>query len=1119
MSRPDFIDNIEGNTLARVLKEILEEGSQETEDGRRGIDAVRIASAYFSPSGFSQIASRVARVPNARILLGTDPISPGDQWKRPVDETDEQFAQRKLKERMRRQEESIRAERDHMPFTRETSAALERLAASLENGEIKVRRYAEQFLHAKAYIFTGSDPEKKGGLDGVIAGSSNLTRAGLASNLELNLGRYDPGTLSKAVDWFDGLWDKAEPYDLAELFKGVFEPRLPFEIFLRVLWELYGDEIEKDAEADGNLPLTSFQKHGVVRAQRLIDERGGVIVADEVGLGKTFIAGEILSRYRERRQRALLLCSAALRDSTWRKFESDYQIHLEVLSYEELAAGWYTTEQGEERNRKLRQPADDYQLVIIDEAHNYRNPDSTHRAGSLRKLLYGRRKDLLMLTATPVNNSLWDLYHLTRYFLKQDSALSHKGILSIRQKFETAMRMEIENLSPEVLYPIIDETTVKRTRAFVKKHYPNDQIRGPDGKMMQIVFPQPRAITVKYDLDGLHSELFGLVERYLDPGHVDALTFARYTAQKYLHEPDPEYTRQVHAATGFLMSGLLKRFESSATALRISTERMIGQHEQFLAALDKGHVLTTDFFREISLQGDEDFDQMLEESEHTRLADDYEIESLKSDVRSDLEKLRELHGLVGRIEPKADPKLQELSRQLTEIAKQAREEADSSSDALQKRKVLIFSFFADSVRWVKEFLDEEVERESELEAYKGRTDMVVGSGKGEETDKADAAAKFSPETAGSGGGRSAGSTDILVCTDVLAEGVNLQQCRHVINYDLPWNPMRLVQRHGRIDRIGSRHKRIYLRTFFPTDRLENLLELEKRIHRKIAMAAKSIGVTSPVAEAPDSQQVFTETREEIEKLLREDSSIYERGGTERETQSGEEYRQTLRKALQERRDAIVNMPWKAGSVMAKGDQQGMFFCAKAGDRVYLRFIHCNRQWAPVYAEGGETGDPKPQIISELGTCLRIIECESTQPLLQGQEIRNAAYDLWLLVREAIWKDWMHEADPSNLQPKVRLLNQKVAQHIRSHPPAGMEQDAVDRALNIVETPWSRRDEKMLKDWYESDPGLPPVELSKRLAEKINNSGLEPAYPPDPLPPIQQEKINPLVWMAIVKGIM
>ena len=197
--------------------------------------------------------------------------------------------------------------------------------------------------------------------------------------------------------------------------------------------------------------------------------------------------------------------------------------------------------------------------------------------------------------------------------------------------------------------------------------------------------------------------------------------------------------------------------------------------------------------------------------------------------------------------------------------------------------------------------------------------------------------------------------DLLISTDVLAEGVNLQQCRHIVNFDMPWNPMRLVQRHGRIDRIDSPHNRVFLRTIFPADRLDRLLNLEQRILDKLAMAAASVGVEAPIEGAARGRQVFTETREEIERLLREDATLYERGATESAAQSGEEYRQTLRKALEEDRESIVGLPWKIGSGMVKGARRGVFFCAVVGERTFLRFVPADGNW-DVSDQAG-LGDP------------------------------------------------------------------------------------------------------------------------------------------------------------------
>jgi superfamily II DNA/RNA helicase len=159
---------------------------------------------------------------------------------------------------------------------------------------------------------------------------------------------------------------------------------------------------------------------------------------------------------------------------------------------------------------------------------------------------------------------------------------------------------------------------------------------------------------------------------------------------------------------------------------------------------------------------------------------------------------------------------------------------------------------------------------------------------------------FAPTTSGAPAARAGEERDhydILLCTDVLAEGMNLQECRNIINYDLPWNPMRLVQRHGRIDRINSPHDRVYLRTFFPDAQLDRLLELESRVRYKLAQAAASVGVeVTPIEGGAQSRFAFTETRDEIERLHQGDAGLYEAGGTAGAAQSGEEYRQELRRA-------------------------------------------------------------------------------------------------------------------------------------------------------------------------------------------------------------------------------
>ena len=223
--------------------------------------------------------------------------------------------------------------------------------------------------------------------------------------------------------------------------------------------------------------------------------------------------------------------------------------------------------------------------------------------------------------------------------------------------------------------------------------------------------------------------------------------------------------------------------------------------------------------------------------------------------------------------------------------------------------------------------------------------------------------------------------------------------------------MRLVQRHGRIDRIGSPHKRVYLRTIFPADRLDRLLKLEQRILDKLAMAAASVGVAAPIEGSAHGAQVFTETREEIEKLLSEDASIYERGGTVGAAQTGEEYRQTLRNALATNRDDIVNLPWKVGSGMAKGQRRGVFFCVAVADRTYLRFVPANEAWGTISQES---------VVRETGTCLRMIECEPDTPTWYPGFLEDRVYDFWEVAQADVLSEWMLERTPRTFNRRFVL---------------------------------------------------------------------------------------------------
>jgi len=1082
--KPIFIDNRDGNTLEKAIIGRLEA----LRNAGLTPEELCISSAYFNPQGLELLSKETKHLSRIRLLLGAEPTPEALLRRRtPFDPPEPVYTNKQVHTALEKLERSLRFDRDHIPFDIENDKAIRTLLEFLNSGKIEVHRYTKHFLHAKAFIFCGDDR-------GILAGSSNLTYAGLRSNLELNLGHYEDPLVSKVEQWFNKLWEEAPPFDLASIYEELLACYDPYLIYLKILWHLYHSELEEEEKETGHIPITNFQKHGVWRAKKILEKYDGVLIADGVGLGKTYTAGEIIREYRENRQRVLLVCPASLRDTSWKKFLNDFQLLVERVSYEQLAndiqlGGDY---------RYLQNSLEDYALVVVDEAHNYRNPDTPARAAVMRKLLSGKRRDLLLLTATPVNNSLWDLYHIQHFFMKQDAVLADKGVISIRDRFDSAMQTDPFNLNPDLLYPIIDATTVKRTRRFVKKYYKNDMIKGPDGILIPINFPKPLASSIKYELEEVLPGFFERFEEILMPAKAEPLLkMARYQPERYLKTGA---TKEDTALVGLLRSALLKRFESSAYAFCQTVSRLIEQHKAFLNALDWGKVASKEFFKELSAAGDEgEIEEILEASEYTDDAIQYDIARLKKDVSYDLELLIELKDAASSVRPENNPKIDALIEELVSVIEEAEAEAIDDEDSRQKRKVLVFSHFEETIDWIENHITQVVNNDSRLKHYKGRIASISGRDSRNRISRDKAIHGFAPISTEALPPEDEDCFDLLFSTDVLAEGMNLQQCRNIINYDLPWNPMRLVQRHGRIDRIGSTHKKVFLRTFFPDKRLDDLLNLEERVRRKLAQAAASVGLEeTPIEEGAYREQIFTETRDEIEKLLREDASIYEEGGTESAAQTGEEYRQELRKAIERFGDKIERLSWRIGTGMVKGEKTGHMFCATVGDRIYLRFV-------PI--------DSNNPIITELGTCLRLIECTEYTPAKISSSMAEAAYGSWKRARENIFNAWSFETDPANLQPKVRKLNREVAEFIRKYPPSDIPQERLQQCLDAVESPWSRREENQLRIvWKQENENN--IEKSRLLVKEIEKIGAEPFHPPDPLPPINPKDINLICWMAI-----
>ena len=419
-----------GGRVAGALNGYISHAATDFVGGAR----LDVASAFFNVGGYALLADSLDQATGVRLLLGAEPAAPERRPRALGVESlgVERASRQRLRRALEGHERDLAAERDLLGFTPEVDADVRRLVLWLRSPVVEVRRLEDRFLHGKAFLVSDRS-------HGVMAGSSNFTRAGLTSNVELNLGSYSPHVVRQVQEWFEELWVEAAEYDLAGVFAPRLEPHAPYLIFLRMLWEMYGDDLDAEAGGAAQIHLTSFQTDGLWRARRILAERGGVLIADEVGLGKTFLAGELIREAAiDRRQRVLVVTPAMLRDGPWRAFKNHHNLPIELVSYEDLAADARLSPGGS--RRKLDAPnINDYAMVVVDEAQNLRNP-STQRAEALRRLLQGSPpKQLVLLSATPVNNSLWDLYYVLNYFLHNDAAFADVGIRSLRDHFAAAM--------------------------------------------------------------------------------------------------------------------------------------------------------------------------------------------------------------------------------------------------------------------------------------------------------------------------------------------------------------------------------------------------------------------------------------------------------------------------------------------------------------------------------------------------------------------------------------------------------------------------------------------------------------------------------------------------------
>lgn len=1105
---------------------------------------ISIATAYINPSGFNLLADELESAPRVRLLIGAEPEQPVIQSA----VQGEKSASKKLAAATYSHEEWLLRERDLTGFTKDAVVQAERLVEWLKSvdpegkAKVEVRRFTKGFLHGKAYI--SSDLE----LPAVLAGSSNMTYAGLMLNAELNLG-YPAGDqlhTKNVVDWFNEYWDQSETYDLAAVYESMWAEHTPWTIFMKMLYELYGSVLAEERPVAPSFDLARFQIDGISRIRRLLAEQGGAIVADEVGLGKTFLAGEIiLEATDQKRQRVLIVCPAALKESMWIPFIKKYGFRLtDVMSYDEVRI-----KMDPERAEHVQfvNQVKDYAMVVVDEAHNLRNSSAEKSKAIDRVIREGKYpKQVMLLTATPVNNSLRDLETLVSYFIKDDAKFAHLNIPSIHDYIAKAQDIDPENLTPEHLFELMDQVAVRRTRKFVKDHYPNEFIKNPKGESVQIKFPTPRVRRIDYELEGAGESL---VNRVLEALHIDEdddlfgayetakadpnrLMMARYTPSRYLKVPGGVQRIQIQNA-GLLRSALLKRLESSPRALYFTVLRLIGSNEKFLSALEKGHVFESEALNAWVSSDSDDLDDVLEEIEKDELkgarpASEYYVDALKSDAESDLNLLSELLAVAELALEDEDPKFDALVAQLEHISSEAKKIDKLMIPEGDRRKVVIFSTYTDTVIDIHDKLEKllKTSPKSAVGAYVGRLaepqsgsyKSVHKAGKSGGVDQGGRATViegFAPKTAGQldDEGEPLGKDlyDILVTTDVLAEGVNLQQAAQVINYDLPWNPMKIVQRHGRVDRLFSQHSEVHMGLFFPAEHLDEMLGLQRTLERKLAQAEAAVGAANVL---PNRNKTFDVVFHDEAKIEEEFEQLLLKGGIGGAL-SGEEFRRRLFKQLEgfkQQEQVIKGLPFGSGSgfVTDKVQQNGYVFCSRIGDspNPWFRYVVADDAWKVSYFDG------KPRLSTEQLVSLGIADpgSEKTERSMPD-EAYSGAFAAWEVAQQSIHDDWQKLTDPNNLiapLPKAFAdAHELVKKKGEFLGPA--EQSRTLKRLSSV--PPFRVVRKMR--------GVLSLELSDsekvlKVIQLLDEQGIQEANEPKPLPPVAKAEVRLVAWMAVGK---
>lgn len=950
MRIPYVIDNVE-TRLADVLNYLLQ---------RQTGQKVDIATAYFSVRGYNLIREPLSSVRHFRLLLGDNLQEPGDVGLQPNSRA------------------YLRHELNAEPLNEATQRLVEELVRFLRRDDVEVRLYlghdpAEKgrrsFLHAKCYLFYGGADHSQLLFDSLnplvgIVGSSNFTAPGLLTNRELNLVHKTLLDEEEIIDfearhhvlhyaeeridgsitlenqlllksevgaraimdlarWYDDQWRlavdfKADFIDLLESSKFGGRIFTPYEIYMKALYEYFKDDLDSDFSSSATrsaVELAEFQEDAVKKARRILARYDGVIVADSVGLGKTWIGKKLLEDYAyHRRQKALVVCPASLK-RLWEEELRSASISAYIVTQERLG----------QDDLDIRDYAD-VDVILVDEAHNFRNKRAKRYfqlenilAANGRRGRDGGRKKLILLTATPINNNIFDLYNQINLFTGNDRTyFASAGIGDLYKYFLAARRESIEQGSIRI-FNLLEEVVIRRTRQFIQRAYPEATIRG-----RKVTWPKRQLRTIEYNLEAAYEGFYQQIVR-----RIEGLNLAHYNLESYKlgDKPDDfELGRQV-ALVGIFKSRFLKRLESSIDAFRISIRRGLEFVKTFDEYLQDNIILDAASFQNamrLLEEDDADSEDATPTSRASEMdaADDarilieglprldpskYDRRALHRALQEDIDALTAIWHDIRNITYLHDAKLERLKQFL--------------ETELNGQKVLIFTYYKDTARYLYRGLTED-HNAAWLQAM-GQPNIRRIDSHVKPADRIRSVENFAPIASGQPQIQgTAQEIDILISTDVLSEGQNLQDCGYLINYDLHWNPTRMVQRAGRIDRLGSSFDVLTIYNMFPDRALEMLLGLVKSLTSKIDVINQTGFLDASVLGEVVTPRDFNTLR----RIADEDNSVIEEQESFLELASSEVLLSELQKVLAtEARRWLTDLDDGIHSGIERRDARGMFF--------------------------------------------------------------------------------------------------------------------------------------------------------------------------------------------------